>query len=426
MWDLPAGSLRRETLRNKGISLKWMWLVALMALTALVAAACGDDDDGAGGGGGAVTYGKAGFTTITIDAGAPVKIGISSVLSGDLKGLGEPIANAAALAGEGKDIKGHKIEFVRKDDSCTAEGGASAAAQILQENVVAAVGPICSGGVVAAQTQYEAKGVSHVSPSSTAIKPTTPDRGQVFQTFFRVTYNDSIQGPAQATFAKDKLGAKTAYIVYDTDAYGAGLRDAFRAAFVKGGGKIVGSPEGFEKKATDFKSIVTNIQAAKPDLVYFAGFYAEATPFIKQLRAADKNVKFLAGDGVKNDEFTKGAGADAEGAYLSLPSPVLTGPAYEAFGTAYEKATGAKRDASPFVAESYDAATVIINALNKVAVDDGGKLKIDLKKLNEEIRKTDLNGASGKIKFDARGDNAGGATPVTLFVIKDGKYAEQK
>ena len=412
-------------MRNRGYFFRGTWVLALVALLALAIAACGGDDDG-GGSSGDVKYGKAGFTTVTIEANAPVKIGISSVISGDLKGLGEPIVNAAKLAGVGKDIKGHKIEFVVKDDTCSAEGGASAASQILQENVVAAVGPICSGAVVAAQPQYEAKGITHVSPSSTAIKPTTPDRGQVFETFFRVTYNDSIQGPAQAAFAKDKLGAKSAYIVYDTDAYGAGLRDAFKAAFVKGGGKIAGSPEGYEKKATDFKAIVTNIQAAKPDLVYFAGFYAEASPFIKQLRAENKTVKFLGGDGVKNDEFTKGAGVDAEGAYLSLPSPVLTGAAYDAFGTAYEKATGAKRDASPFVAESYDAATIIINALNKVATDSGGKLSIDLKKLNEEIRKSTLDGAAGKVKFDARGDNAGGAVPVTLFVIKDGKYIDAK
>ena len=400
-----------------------IWIVALLALLALGLAACGDDDDDSGASGD-VKYGKAGFTTLTIDAGAPVKIGISSITSGDLKGLGEPIVNAAKLAGDGKDVKGHKIEFVVKDDTCSAEGGASAAAQLLQENVVAVVGPVCSGAVVAAQPQYEAKGISQVSPSSTAHKPTFPDRGQVFQTFFRVTYVDDIQGPAQANFAKDKLGAKTAYIVYDTDAYGAGLRDAFKAAFTKGGGKIVGSPEGFEKKATDFKSIVTNIQNAKPDLVYFAGFYAEATPFIKQLRAVNKDVKFMGGDGVKNDEFTKGAEADAEGAYLSLPSPVLKGASYDAFGAAYEKATGAKRDASPYTAESFDSATVIINALNKVATDSGGKLSIDLKKVNEEIRKAELDGASGKVKFDARGDNAGGAVPVSLFVVKDGKFVD--
>ncbi|MFN0148589.1 MAG: branched-chain amino acid ABC transporter substrate-binding protein [Dehalococcoidia bacterium] len=403
-----------------------LWLMAIAALASVALVACGDDDDASGGDSGAVTYGKAGFTTVTIAKDAPVKLGISSVISGDLKALGQPIVDAAQLAAEGKDIKGHKIEFVVKDDQCSAEGGASAASQILAENVVAAVGPICSGAVVAAQPQYEAKGVTHVSPSSTAIKPTNPDRGQVFQTFFRTTYNDAIQGPAQADFAYKTLSAKTAYIVYDTDAYGAGLRDSFKAAFTKAGGKIVGKEEGFEKKTTDFKAIVTNIQAAKPDLVYFAGFFAEATPFIKQLRAENKAVKFLAADGVKNDEFIKGAAADAEGSYQSLPSPIYSSPAYKTFGDAFEKKTSLKRDASPFVAESYDAMTIIINAIIKVGVDDGGALKIDLKKLNEEIRKATLDGASGKISFDARGDNGGGATPVTLFVVKSGKYEEVK
>lgn len=404
------------------------WLLAALALVAVVAAACGgdDDDDDNGGGGDGVAYGSAGFKTIEIAAGAPVKIGVSSVTSGDLKGLGQPIVDAAMLAGEGKTIQGHPIEWVVKDDQCSPDGGASAATQILQEGVVAVVGPICSGAVVAAQPQYEQAGVTHVSPSSTAHKPTFPDRGQVFQTFLRTTYSDDIQGPAQAKFARETLKAETAYIVYDTDAYGSGLRDAFRKAFEAEGGKIVGSPEGFEKKQTDFKSIVTNIQNAKPDLVYFSGFYAEATPFIKQLRAENKDVKFLSGDGVKNDEFTKGAGADAEGAYFTLPSPVYTGDGYRSFTDLFEKATGLSVSSSPFVAESYDAASVIITALERVAEKDGDKLKIDLKKLNEEIRKVELDGAAGKIKFDDRGDNAGGETPVSLFVVKNGVFEELK
>ena len=66
------------------------WLLAAFALVAVFAAACGgddDDDDDTDGGGGEVAYGTAGFKTIEIAAGAPVKIGISSVTSGDLKGL---------------------------------------------------------------------------------------------------------------------------------------------------------------------------------------------------------------------------------------------------------------------------------------------------------------------------------------------------
>ncbi len=405
-------------MRDRGNSSRWVWILAAVAMLTLFAAACGDDDDSGG-------KSAAGFKTVTIAKGETVKIGISSAVSGDLKGLGEPIATAAALAGDGKEIKGHKLEFITKDDLCSADGGAAAASQLIQAGVVAVVGPICSGGAIAAQPQYEKAGITHISPSSTAIKSTKPDRGTPFATFLRVTYNDAIQGPAQAKFAKEKLGAKSAYIVNDSDAYGSGLRDAFKDAFTKGGGKIVGSPESFEKKTTDFKAIITNIQNAKPDLVYFAGFYAEATPFIKQLRAAMKDVKFLAGDGVKNDEFLK-AGADAEGAYLSLPTPVLKGAAFDAFAKLYETKTGKKAESGTFVAEAFDSATIIINALNKVATDKDGVLTIDLKKLNEEIHKTDMVGAVGKIKFDSKGDNAGGETPVTLFVVKGGKYEEVK
>ncbi len=415
-------------MKERTSKLRLLWLIAIVSMMALVAVACGgdddDDDDDNGNGGGDVTYGNAGFKTIEIAAGAPIKIGISSILSGDLTVIGLPIADAAELASEGKTIAGRSIEWVRRDDTCSAAGGATAATQLIQENVVAVIGPVCSGAVVASQPAYEEAGITQVSPSSTAISVTHPDRGAVFQTFLRTTYSDAIQGPAQAEFAYNDLEARTAYIVFDTDAYGSGLRDAFRKAFTDLGGKIVGTPEGFEKGATDFLSIVTNIQAAKPDIVYFAGFNSEATPFIKQLRQENREVLFLAGDGVKNDDFLSGAGVDAEGAYLSLPSPVYSSPAYETFGKTYEAKTGAARDASPYTAESYDAASIIIAAIEKVAVEEGGVLKIDLKKLNEEIRKTELAGAAGTIKFDARGENIGGETPVTLFKVTNGAYEE--
>jgi branched-chain amino acid transport system substrate-binding protein len=286
---------------------------------------------------------------------------------------------------------------------------------------VAVIGPVCSGAVVAAQPQYEEAGITHISPSSTAHTPTYPQPGQVFQTFLRTTYSDDIQGPIQADFAYNELEARSAYIVHDTDAYGSGLADAFEAAFEELGGEILGR-EGFEKGATDFQSIVTNIENENPDLVYFAGFFPEATPFIKQLRAALPDVPFLAGDGVKNDDFISGAGEDAEGSYQTLPSPVYTSPAYNEFGEKYEAKTGAKRDASPFIAEAYDAATIIIKALEEVAVEEGGVLKIDLEALNEAIRATELDGASGRIAFDARGENVGGETPVSLFKVENGAY----
>ncbi|KAA0239050.1 branched-chain amino acid ABC transporter substrate-binding protein [bacterium] len=409
-------------MNKRGRASAWLWtLLALLAIVAVGVAACGDDDDDDGGdeatkGFSEAGYKLAGFKEVTVDSGAAIKVGISSALSGDVKGLGEPIANAAELAGDGVTIKGHKIEFVREDDLCSPDGGTAAADRLIKAGVVAVVGPICS--------------ITTISPSATAPGNTNPARSEgPYVTFFRTTFSDAIQGPTQAKFAKEKLNAKTAYIVFDTDAYGTGLRDAFKAAFEKDGGKIVGKPEGFAKKTTDFKAIIANIKKEKPDLVYFSGFYAEATPFLKQLRAeADlKDTPFLTGDGPKNDELLKGAGEAAEGAYFSLPTPSQKGAAFDAFAKKYEEKTKKKAESGTYVAESFDAGTVIIKALEKVATDDGGKLKIDLKKLNEAIRDTVLEGASGTVDFGNNGDNLGGAsTPVSLWQVKDGKFVEIK
>jgi len=412
-------------MKERTSKLRLLWLAAIVAMMALVAVACGDDDDdddgGDNGDGGDVTYGTAGFKVVEIPAGEPIKIGISSILAGDLTAIGIPIADAAELAGDGKTIAGREIEWVRADDECTADGGASAATQLIGAGVVAVVGPVCSGSVAAAQPAYEGAGITHVSPSSTALSVTNPDRGQVFQTFLRTTYSDGIQGPAQAEFAYNELEARTAYVVHDTDAYGSGLRDAFTAAFEDLGGEIAGT-EGYEKGATDFLSIVTNIQAEEVDLVYFAGFFAEATPFIQQLRQENPDVLFLTGDGVKNDEFIAGAGDAAEGAYLSLPSPVYDSDAFAEFDAAYQAKTGNPSDAGPYTAEAFDAATIIIMALEEVAEEDGGVVKIDLEALNDAIRATELDGAAGTIRFDARGENVGGETPVTLFKVTNGAY----
>lgn len=409
----------------KGRRSGWSLIIAAVAIVAMLALACGDDDDGGGAAQGFTDagYKAAGFKSITIDKDQPIKIGISSALSGDVKGLGVPIADSAET-GAVDAIKGHKLEFVREDDLCTPEGGPAAADRLIKANVVAVVGPICSGGTRASLAAYDKAGITHVSPSATAGDLTTPTRPEgPYVTFFRVPVLNADEAEAQAKFAKDTLKAKSAFVVFDTDDYGKDLSEQFQKSFKAGGGKIVGTPAGYEKKQTDFKSIVSNIKAAKPDVIYVSGFYAEATPLIQQIRAeADlKSTPFLAGDGVKNDEFLK-AGASAEGAYLALPG--TTGSEFETYKKKYADKFKGNADTATFGAESYDAMTIILKAIEKVGTDSAGKLTIDMKKLNEAIKSTELSGASGQIKFEKNGDRAGAVT--RFFQVKSGKYEEIK
>ena len=402
----------------------------------MAAAACGDDDSGGKSTATAATakgftaagLATAKFQTVTVDSGATIKIGISTALSGDAKGLGVPIADAAASAGEGVTVKGHKIEFVREDDLCTPEGGPAAADRLIKAKVVAVVGPICSGGTRASLKAYDDAGIVHISPSATSGDLTSPARPEgPFVTFFRVPVLNGDEAREQANFAYDTLKAKKAFVVFDTDDYGKDLSASFVTSFKAKGGTIVGTATGYEKKQADFKAIIASIKAAKPDVIYQAGFYAEATSFLTQLRAEGdlKNTPYIGGDGIKNEELLSGAKAAAEGAYLALPGD--KGTAYATYAKAYAAFTKGKEsdaDGATFGPEAFDAATILIKAIEKVGVDAGGKLTIDQKALLAEIVKTDLAGATGQVKFGPDG-NRGGVV-VRFFKVVNGKYQELK
>lgn len=426
----------------------WFVLLAFVAAFSLVVAACGgdDDDDDDGGStpgstqtqssGGDSGDGVRGFTEagykaagldkeklVTIQAGQPIRIGISSALSGDVKGLGEPIAQAAEAAGLGVEIKGFQIEFVREDDLCTPEGGPAAAERLLQKGVVAVVGPICSGGTAASLGIYDEAGITHISPSATSGSLTNPERSEgPYVTFFRTPVLNSDEAREQAKFLYAQ-GARKAFIVHDTDDYGTDLAEQFEKFFKEEGGEIVGSPSGFEKKQADFSAIINNIKSSGADVVYFAGFYAEATPFIQQMRqdSSLSDVLFMGSDGVKNDEFISGAKQAAEGAFLALPG--AQGSEFETFAQKYAQISGgADAAAATFGAEAYDAATAIIKALEQVAREDGGNLVIDLRELNLAIKNISFEGASGKVQFGPNGDRAGAV--VRIFKVVNGQYEQ--
>jgi len=330
---------------------------------------------------------------------------------------------AAETAGDGVQIKGKNIKFVREDDLCSAEGGPAAAERLIQAKAVAVIGPICSGGTRSSLEVYDKAGITHISPSATAGDLTLPTRAEgPYVTFFRVPVLNADEAREQAKFAHDTLGKKKAFVLFDTDDYGKDLSNEFQKFFKEEGGEIVGTPAGYEKKATDFKSIITNIKSSGADLVYQAGFYAEATPFLTQLRADPdlKSITYVGGDGIKNDELITGAKEAAEGAYLALPG--TTGDEFDTYKSKYSAKFKGNADTATFGAEAYDAATAIIKALEKVAEEKDGKLQVDLKELNKAILDSDFEGASGKVEFEDNGNRAGAV--VRLFKISGGKYVQ--
>ncbi len=411
----------------------WLAMLAL-ALTAVLAfGACGDDDEG---GGGETTVPVAttaaaggGENTLTIPEGESIVVGVLAVITGDNLQLGEQVREAATLARDQLGpVQGFDIELVTADDTCAAAGAEPAAQQLLAEdNLVAVIGAICSGVNVTIQPTFEEEGITQISPGSTAVKVTYPEGRDPFDTFLRTVVHDGVQGVKQAEYATDVLEAKTVYTAHDTDAYGAGLKDVFSEEFANLGGEVL-STEGWEKGQTDFSALVSNVTTAAPDMVYVAGFAAEAAAFLRQLRAAGYEGDWMAGDGVITEEFLSDAGEDAEGAILSKPAPFEETPELLQFQEDFDAEFGYAWDRAPYGPEAYDAFNAIHQALNEVAVVENGSLVIDLDALNDALHESNFDGLSGHIAFDDHGDKeaAVGKPQIIFSLVEGGKYVVQE
>ena len=65
--------------------------------------------------------------------------------------------------------------------------------------------------------------------------------------------------------------------------------------------------------------MISKIINAKPDAVFYSGYYAEGAPFDQQLVAKGYKGTFVGPDGVKDDQFIKQAGDASSNAYFTCP-----------------------------------------------------------------------------------------------------------
>jgi branched-chain amino acid transport system substrate-binding protein len=389
----------------------WFRLLILAAVFAMVAfvVACGDDEKDADpttttagetpAAAGSPTAEASTGKVITVNKGETLKIGISTTLTTDNAELGLPIRAAAEYAISQKGtIQGFELEAIAEDDGCAGPASTTAAEALISKGVVAVLGPMCSGGAVAAFDAYDDAGILVMSGSTTGVAVT--EQGADY--FFRTAWNDATQGGEMAKYVFETLGLKKAVLVDDQSVYGKGLMDVFDAAFKELGGEVAGR-EAVTVGEADFSAIVTKIETAAPEIVVFGGFIAEGSVLVKQLSDAGVTAAFMGADGIADQDWidqSQGAAADA---YVSRGPVPAESTLYDAFAAAFETDTGAAP--GQFGEHYYDAANIMLAAIEKVAtVDADGNLIIDVDELIAEIAATNYAGASGQIQFNDVGD----------------------
>ncbi|MFC3981113.1 branched-chain amino acid ABC transporter substrate-binding protein [Streptosporangium jomthongense] len=377
-------------------------LAAGVALT-LGLAACGNSGSG--------TPQSDGGSSSADSAAGTVKIGFMGDLTGANAGIVIPPWNGANLVVDeyNKTNPAVKIELVKYDSQGDASKAVALAQQAIKSDKVAGlIGPAFSGESAQVAPVLEEAGVPSITASATNAK--LAENGWKF--WHRVLPNDGVQGPGIADFIAGAAGAKNVFVIDDKSEYGKPLADAVRTQLGTKGVKLTN--DSLDPAESDFSSVVNKVAAAKPDAIFFGGYYAAGGNLLKQLRDKGvKDAKFFSGDGSLDKGLIDGAGAqNAEGALVGCPcyiaTPDVTDPKVKSFADSYK----AKFNADPaiYASEGYDAASVFVEAVK------AGNTTTD--KINEFIKTVDLAGVSKQVKFGDNGEVV--AKDIYIYQVKGG------
>ena len=304
-----------------------------------------------------------------------VKLGIELGFTGPIESITPNMAKGAELAinevsKSGALLGGSTVTAVRADSTCTDSGAATAAAErlITSDKVSGIVGGDCSG-VTGAMLQNVARpnGMVMISPSATSpALSTAKDDGL----FFRTAPSDARQGEIAATILKEQ-GNKSVAITYTNNDYGKGLADSINANFKKMGGKVT-IVAAHEDGKGDYSAEVGALAAAGGDTLVVVGYVDQGGSGI--VRAAlDTGAfdTFYFPDGMVSAKLGEKFGKEIDGSYGDNPGTDSPGAAL------YQKMAKAKGydGTSPFSAESYDAAALIMLAMQAAGSSDPAKYK---------------------------------------------------
>ncbi len=315
-------------------------------------------------------------TAITLMTGMAmaeeIKLGILIGFTGPIESLTGHMANAAEAAmkeatDSGLLLDGSTVTSVRADDTCIDSAVATTAAErlVTSDGVKGIVGGDCSG-VTGAVLQNVARpnGMVMISPSATSPALTTAEDDGLF---FRTAPSDAREGEVMAEVLMEH-GIKSIALTYTNNDYGKGLSDAIATSFTAKGGKVTINAAHEDGKG-DYSAEVGALAAAGGDLLVVAGYLDQGGKGIIQ-SSLDSGAFTTFGlpGGMVGDNLPKSIGPALDGSYGQVAQSDSAGAA-----TLIEmgKAANPAYDAtSPYTMESYDAAALIMLAMQAAGSSD--------------------------------------------------------
>jgi branched-chain amino acid transport system substrate-binding protein len=388
--------------------LRVRWLIAAMAILAVVAAGCGDDD-----GGSSSTGGDGG--------GEPLKIGASLPLTGEFSEPGKAAKEGyevwQAMVNEAGGLLGRQVELVIKDDASNQNTVVSDYnALISGDKVDLLLGTFSSLLNLPASAVAERNRMLYVEPAGG--NPDIFNRG--FKTiFFSQQATADHQGDVWANWITQlPEGQRPKTAAYPTldDPFALPTSEGIEAILKEAGIETV-YRETYTADTTNFDSIANAVKSRNPDLVVLGTQFEDGIGLMRALNKVNFAPDWLYQTNAPSfgDQYAEGIGAEnTEGVFYAVShSQEATTPGNEEFVAKYQEMFGGETVPED-AADAFAAGEVL-----QAAVEANETIaREDQLKLADWLRENEVETILGPLSWDETG------APTGEFLIgqwQDGK-----
>ena len=340
-----------------------------------------------------------------------IKIGVSTILSGDWAELGQNIVNTSKLAVEEINSKGgidgKMLELVVEDAGLDSKTGLSATQKLVNiDKVKYIIGGTSSNGTLASAPIVNQSQVVYMTPVTGGSN--IDNAGEYV---FRTANSDLLAGRDLAN-AVAKLGYKKIATVTEVTEYTMDIKKSFEQTLLGKGIQVISSEE-FQPDTIDFRTIVAKVKSAQPDAILILSQTGiGGAQFVRQAKEAGVNAQLFS-------DFTFISNSDVKKLLLSLDGIYFADPAYDVnsveskdFFKRYEETYKMPSQIPFHSASTYDSVMMIATAIREVG-DDSDEVHDWLLKNVKNHR-----GLMGTYSLDEKGNSDLG------FIIKQVKGNE--
>ncbi len=319
-------------------------------------------------------------TAAVAPQGEPVKIGAIFSVTGPASPLGEPEKNAVEMlvvqVNEAGGVLGRPLEVIIKDDGSMPDGAVKAANDLIEQGVVAIIGPSRTPTTMPLKEICQEAGVPLIS---CAAGKTITD--PVASYVFAVPQTNTL-AVAKCFEYLDKQGIDKVASIYVANAFGEDGQNNIEAIAADKGVEIVAT-ETFGGDDTVMETQLTKIKAAGPDALICWGTNPGPALVTKQAKTIGLDVPILQSHGVANMQYIEQAGEAANGVQLpagrlivwdQLPDDDSFKGLLEEFADAYQAKYGQAPNtfAGHFKYSAEDHNGLTLDAFVWVEIVDGG------------------------------------------------------